>query len=272
MDDSDEDDDNDSDGHDYADDDEQSGDNTYHFGRSPVLASSTIARSFLPSSTAPNAFSKSVYNISKYAWPIEAEKEADLPSALHGYTHINLRDMKTIYSTSNFLVIAASSQSSTIFTGTLQSAVTETTYVLEGNKVFEWIRGAAASGWCWKWPMKTQNMGRLRKRFFVLRDHILSYHKIKPSSEEELATSFSANTSMHVTDNSTVSIGRKFLQRCLIVNTPFDTLWLKMNGKDFAGEAVKWITEINKAIQFLNRCKSLCSMLLTCCVCITPAL
>jgi hypothetical protein len=224
----------------------------YHFGKSPVLVSATVARIFsaTPLTTSGNAFMKSKHNQAKFSWPVEAELEDNLETGQHSFAYLNLRDVKTTSATSNFFLIQSKS-STAVFTGTLAHGTTETNYLLEGDKVFEWIRGAAASGWCWKFPMKTQSFGRIRKRFFILRDNVLSYHKHKPLHEEDVASTFSHNT-LHLTDNSSITIGRKRLQKCLIITTPFDTLWLKMK-RDFTTEAVKWIGEFNKAIQFFGR-------------------
>jgi hypothetical protein len=224
----------------------------YHFGKSPVLVSSTVARSYQPASTIPTSFMRSKHNQSKYSWPIESELESTLDSTCHKYEFLNLRDIKNIYSSHLFFILQGDRYTS-VFTGNLSFVSTDSVYVLENDKIFEWIRGAAASGWCWKWPMASQSFGRLRKRFFILRDNVLSYHKVKPLHEEDIASSFSHNT-MHLTDTSAVSIGRKRLQKCLIITNLFDTLWLKMK-KDFTNEAVKWVSEINKAISQFNKAK-----------------
>jgi hypothetical protein len=236
----------------HTGDDEDDGEEHYHFGKSPVLVSSTVARSYQPASTVPTSFMRSKHNQSKYSWPIEAELDSNLDSASHKFEYLNIRDIKNIYSSNIFFILQGHRYTS-VFTGNLSYGSTDSVYVLEHDKIFEWIRGAAASGWCWKWPMATQSFGRLRKRFFILRDNVLSYHKVKPLHEEDIASSFSHNT-MHLTDTSTVSIGRKRLQKCLIITNPFDTLWLKMK-KDFTNEAVKWVSEINKAISLFNKAK-----------------
>ena len=244
--------------HNSTDDDNEE---HYHFGKSPVLVSATVARVYTatPANSANTAFMRSKHNQNKFSWPLEAELETKLESGQHSSEYLNLRDVRTSNATATFFLLQ-SSRSTAVFTGTMAHGHTDSVYVLEGDKVFEWVRGAAASGWCWKFPMKTQNFGRLRKRFFILRDNVLSYHKSKPKHEEDVASAFSHNT-LHLTDNSTITIGRKRLQKCLIVTTPFDTLWLKMK-KDFTTEAVKWIGEINKAIQFFNRRKPSPSSLL----------
>lgn len=100
--------------------------------------------------------------------------------------------------------------------------------------------------------MRSQQFGRRMRRFFVLRDHILSYHTTKPQSEEEVYANYSIN-SLHLTETSTAEIGRKMLMRSLIVNTPLDTLWVR----SYAGskEEAKWYKEINKSIQLQKKSK-----------------
>ena len=100
--------------------------------------------------------------------------------------------------------------------------------------------------------MKSQKFGRATRRFFVLRDHYLSYHTDKPRAEEDVST-FSPNTLL-LTEDSTVTVGRKLLARCLVVTTPMDTLWIRVRG-DYTEDAVKWLAELNKCIQFLQRRK-----------------
>lgn len=143
-----------------------------------------------------------------------------------------------------------------VFTGTLQHAVTSSHYAVEDRHrylpqqqqqaqesdsvvhevAYEWIRGPAASGWLLKWPMATQSLGRRRWRFFVLRDHLLSYFPLRPASEEVIKAGFSRNT-LHLTETSTVTVGRKFLQKCLVVQTPLDTLWARVPAGSASGVA-----------------------------------
>jgi hypothetical protein len=101
--------------------------------------------------------------------------------------------------------------------------------------------------------MQSQKFGRRMRRFFVLRDHILSYHVTRPADEEEVYSNYSLS-SLHITDNTTVEVGRHMFLRSLIVTTPLDKLWIRMqNGNE---EETKWIGAINKSIQQLQRSKS----------------
>ena len=46
--------------------------------------------------------------------------------------------------------------------------------------MFEWSRGAAASGWMYKWPLRSQQSGRRTRRYFVLRNNAMFYFKDEP--------------------------------------------------------------------------------------------
>jgi hypothetical protein len=105
--------------------------------------------------------------------------------------------------------------------------------------------------------MQSQKFGRRMRRFFVLRDHILSYHVTRPADEEEVYSNYSLS-SLHITDNTTVEVGRHMFLRSLIVTTPLDKLWIRMqNGND---EETKWIGAINNSIQQLQRSESCCTV------------
>ena len=73
-----------------------------------------------------------------------------------------------------------------VFTGELKSAltshptVTDTKLLVVGDSMFEWSRGAAASGWMYKWPLRSQQSGRRTRRFFVLRNNAMFYFKDEP--------------------------------------------------------------------------------------------
>jgi hypothetical protein len=100
--------------------------------------------------------------------------------------------------------------------------------------------------------MKSQKIGRQTRRFFVLRDHYLSYHKDKPTNEEEVST-FNANTLL-LTEDTSIQISRKLLTRCLTITTPSDTLWIKLKN-DQTQDIVRWCDQLNKSLQFLQRRK-----------------
>jgi hypothetical protein len=66
--------------------------------------------------------------------------------------------------------------------------------------------------------MKSQSIGTRTRRFFVLRDHLLSYYTSKPSSEEEVLENFSPN-SLHLTGTSTVELSSYYFSRCIMITT-----------------------------------------------------
>jgi hypothetical protein len=237
-----------------------------HFAKELCLANVTIARTYLPSPIQRTEFNSSKFNKLKFSWPIEDETQDNLSKANHVVYNLNIRNVVTSTACSNVFVLDnlghgadAYDRHCEVFTGTLRHATTNTHYSVtpRGDMIFEWIRGAAASGWLLKWPMQSQRLGRRRWRFFVLRDNLLAYYAGRPTSEEEIATTFSRN-SLHITENSSVTIGRKFLQRCLVVTTPLDTLWIRVR-KDYAVEVNRWMRELNQAITLQQRPKMVMS-------------
>lgn len=66
--------------------------------------------------------------------------------------------------------------------------------------------------------MKSQSFGTRTRRFFVLRDHILSYYTRKPRNEDEVVSNFSIN-SLHITQNSTIELGSYYFFKCMVINT-----------------------------------------------------
>eukprot|EP01033_Poteriospumella_lacustris_P014011 gene14011-10012_t len=233
-----------------------------HFAKELCLAHVTIARTYLPAPIQRTEFSSSKHNQTKFSWPIEDEMDDQLPNAGHFVCNLNVRNVVTSTACANVFVLDnlghgadAYDRHCDLFTGTLRHATTSTHYSVtpQGDLCLEWVRGPAASGWLLKWPMQSQRMGRRRWRFFVLRDNLLAYYANRPTSEEEIATTFSRN-SLHLTETSNVAIGRKFLQRCLVVTTPLDTLWIRVR-KDYQVEVNRWMREINQAIALQQRPK-----------------
>eukprot|EP01040_Poterioochromonas_malhamensis_P012829 gene12829-14056_t len=88
----DEDDDDETQGDENEEEGEDDNEEHYHFGKSPVLVSATVARSYLPSSTITTNFMRSKHNQSKFSWTIDSELEKRLDSASHDFTYLNLRD------------------------------------------------------------------------------------------------------------------------------------------------------------------------------------
>eukprot|EP01038_Epipyxis_sp_PR26KG_P009071 gene9071-12233_t len=223
----------------------------FNFGKTISIAKVGTARSFLPTSLnhRPDfGFSKMT---DKNSWNLEDEIDAGLPTVQLAPTYFNLDNVRSFSVGSNCFIVEGI-DSTTVFTGTLKSAVTETKYLLDNDKIFEWIRGAACSGWLTKWPMASQQFGRRSRRFFILRDNILSYYKTKPIDEEEALNSFSLNT-LHLTDSTSIEITRYYLLRCIKITTPIDILWIRAK-KEFSDEP-KWVNEFNKSVKHQGRKK-----------------
>jgi hypothetical protein len=95
--------------------------------------------------------------------------------------------------------------------------------------------------------MKSQKTGLRTKRFFVLRDNVLTYHKSKPTvnvdDEMDLESSCGRVT---LTENSTIARGRYLLTPCFTITTPYDTLWMKIKGD--VDEQERWMDQIRLAI------------------------
>ena len=66
-------------------------------------------------------------------------------------------------------------------TGALKSTTTNSDSSLVKNRAFEWIRGAAMSGWVFLWPKSSEKIGFAVKRYLVLRDNILAYYENPPT-------------------------------------------------------------------------------------------
>ena len=120
---------------------------------------------------------------------------------------------------------------------------------IDTDNVFEWIRGAAFSGWGFKWPMKRQNAGRRTRRFFVLRGDLLAYHAHEPRSKDEAHADYALH-SLRLKPGSNVSTTRRMLQDCIQVETPVDTLWFKSKNKS---QHQRWMRLLNQAIEGNSR-------------------
>jgi hypothetical protein len=106
---------------------------------------------------------------------------------------IQVRDIQSSSCCGDSVVFRLKSGVSLIVVSSLKFAISPSSFFVSGDVVFEWVRGVAKSGWLYKWPMKNQKAGMMTRRFFILRDRILSYHRVEPSSQEEA----SADYSMH---------------------------------------------------------------------------
>lgn len=179
------------------------------------------------------------------AWIEEDERLDVLAPAKNQLLKVQVSDVVAYTSTYNGLLLQLNDGSTVVVTGTLKSVVTSSKCtIVDDNIIFEWTRGAAASGWMTKWPMKSQRAGRMTKRFFLLRDNVLSYYKRKPINEEQAETGLKYG--LRLSDTSTIAKGRHFLIPCITVTTTTDTLWTRC-GKNVAEED-NWIKEIRKGI------------------------
>lgn len=109
---------------------------------------------------------------------------------------INVRDIHSYSCSSDSIVFRLKSGVSIIVISSLKYAVNPSHFFLCEDVVFEWVRGIAKSGWLYKWPMKNQKAGMMTRRFFILRDRILSYHRVEPSSQEEASADYSMHSIM----------------------------------------------------------------------------
>jgi hypothetical protein len=144
-----------------GDDDEDSLEDVatpYNFGRSLSVAKVTAVRTFLPSVTTPDVNAKAVVDpflSKKHNWSLADEIRQGLKTAQQITLDMDLANVITTYCVSNCLIVefngpvseAGDAGSSVVFTGTLKHAATKSKYVVSGDCIFEWVRGAAASGY-----------------------------------------------------------------------------------------------------------------------------
>ena len=112
-----------------------------------ALKPSTVARVCLPRAFLPEHVTLEMLNNpnSKYSWSHEDEREEGLPAANHFSFNVNLQDIQNHHCSRNMLVLEGAEQCM-VFTGTLKCGTSSSKYILNGNKIFEWVRGAACSG------------------------------------------------------------------------------------------------------------------------------
>ena len=138
--------------------------------------------------------------------------------------------------------------------GTMQSTVHSTQLLVRSTEfnnaltgadtIFEWVRGAAFSGWGYKWPMKRQKAGRRTTRFFILRDDLVSYHAREPRSAAEAHADYALH-SLRLKPGSSISRTRKFFQDCVQVETPIDTLVFRSKNNT---NQTRWIQLLQEAL------------------------
>lgn len=136
--------------------------------------------------------------------------------------------------------------------------------------------------WLVKWPLRSQKFGRRRRRFFVLRDNLLTYYTHKPSMQSTWSHGNIGNATntqrgsgrgsadehgihtITITDDTTVSYGRRFFQKCLLLTTPMDSLYIHINRELENREnnlVTRWLQELTKAIQAHQKRKDIVASL-----------
>jgi hypothetical protein len=127
---------------------------------------------------------------------------------------------------------------------------------LVGDKVFEWVRGAAMTGWVIKWPQASEKSGFASKKFLVLRDNILAYYQAPPyefsflGSEALKSQAADLENCLVLTAKSTVSISRMRLRTAIKVVTDDDTLYFRCPN---ANERTRWLLQLQLAIKNLAK-------------------
>ena len=127
---------------DMEDEDEFDG-STYNAGKPALVAHLTEAKAYAPEVVGASAGKG--FN-SKYCWTVADEQTVGLPRAHQAKVELmDLRRVRTHYSSPNLLIVEGA-ESCVAITGTLKFTHTPTKYILVDDKIFEWVRGAAASG------------------------------------------------------------------------------------------------------------------------------
>lgn len=209
----------------------------------------------------------------KLSWDAKDEREIDLPIVQKVNVKLDLSKLFSvscstscclfIYTPENIDKTVDSADVQTLaVTGTMKNSVFNSQMIVIDSSssptalgtggvdtVFEWVRDAAFSGWGFKWPMLRQKAGLRTKRFFILRNDLLSYHAREPRSKEEAHADYAMH-SLRLRPGSNVAIKRRFFQDCLEVATPVDTLWFKSANK---ANHSRWMSLIQAAIEHYSR-------------------
>jgi hypothetical protein len=114
----------------------------------------------------------------------EIDNEITLSRSSETLVDIDVMDITSFSCSHNTLILRSKLHKSHVILASLKQHISTSFYSIAYDLVFEWIRAVAKSGWVIKWPMKKQNAGMRTKRFLILRDRTLSYHKKEPSREE----------------------------------------------------------------------------------------
>lgn len=121
----------------------------YNLGRLMSVAHVGESRAFMPTHIEPEELyygSRGKGNkANKYPWQLKDEAEDGLGAANSASVILNINDVVS-HSCSNNCLAIQGHEFTTVFTGTLKSGKTDTKFIVDNDKIFEWVRGAAISG------------------------------------------------------------------------------------------------------------------------------
>lgn len=155
-----------------------------------------------------------------------------------------------------FRSLVATQGSSLLATASLKSKTATSMNCLIDDKVFEWVRGAAMTGWVIKYPRATEKSLLASKNFLVLRDNMLAYYQAPPyefsfmGSEALKSQAVDLENCIVLTAKSTVKISRMRLRTCIKVDGQNDTLYFRCPNVE---ERTRWLVQLQLAIQNLTK-------------------
>lgn len=118
--------------------------------------------------------------------------------------------------------------SSTVISGNLKQVVTQkqSKFVVQDHRVFEWIKGVACSGWMNKLPASSHGWGRPVRRYFLLRENVLTYSNDKPFDDGDQR---GANKKLILGEDTTLEHFTIMFMPCLRIRTvDGEELYLKL--------------------------------------------
>lgn len=107
-----------------------------------------------------------------------------------------------------------------------------------------------------KFPTTSQGWGKVERRYFVLKENILSYFTTRPSGDV-YAPDLRPRKTFLITHNTTIETCTVLFRRCIKVHFPESDqcLWLKTKKAGCAKE-VKWLSALKLAIASQQRKKA----------------
>ena len=90
-------------------------------------------------------------------------------------------------------------------------------------------------------------MGRLAKRYFVLKDNVLSYHKIEIEEDDDMLATPQTKF-FPITADCQVKIGMHNMQKCMKIITSTEKIWVALNGENEMEIETRWVTALQTAI------------------------